>query len=405
MPTPPPQTTVNRYAAPDVGVATNAVDLDLRISHPDNSYNYQQLGAAGSGAANAVSGGIFNNVSGLDYLAQTDTTLAPYTFAGFAVENMSDVSVLDYGYGGGPFTADFEVGVPAAQDGCIAPNGTVSFSLLRVPVATPLIYTPGSDSLYGSGKMTFKEGVFSYSDIQEFSAGGTNAATYATPFANSSCIESFDGYAIQSEATHPTSSEADNMVVYMGPTGTFAGNAYTSFLQTDGTYSIPVRTGFLGVVHSAQPIDLSSVTQGNYKGFNLQPQSGSPGNPAFFGKTSMWVTSPVFEQGGGELVGGVESPFAVLFSNPPPQVTGNTRISFGAADSVESGLFPKAAITEPDPASMCPVAQQSTGSDGQVYCTFPVVALIEKSYGKFVIFIAGPEPTTGQSLFYALVQE
>jgi len=63
LPAPPAQGNVNRYVAGDVGVATNAVDLDLNISHPDGSYNYEQLGAAGAGTGNAISGGIFTAVS------------------------------------------------------------------------------------------------------------------------------------------------------------------------------------------------------------------------------------------------------------------------------------------------------------------------------------------------------
>lgn len=405
MPQPPAQANVNRYVAPDIGVATNVVDLDLWISHPNNNYNYQQLGAAGAGTVNALSGGIFTTVSDVEYLSETDRTIAPYTFAGFAAENQSDVVLLAYGYGGGPYTPDFEIGVPVAQTSCIAPDGTVPFAFLRVPVATPLTYTPASDALYGSGKLTYKNGSFSYTGIQEFAAGGAQAQTYKTPFADSVCIQSFDGYAIQSGATRPSASESDNMVVYLGPTGTFAGNTNTSLLQSDGTYSTPVRAGLVGAVQTSQSIDLGKLTQATFKGFNLQPQSGSPANPAYFGITSSWITSPVFAQGSGDLVGGFESPNSILFSNPPPQVTGNIRVTFGSPDATNAGLFPKASMTEPDPSGMCPAPQQSTGPDGNLYCSFPVVALIEQSYNKFAIFIAGPETTTGQSLFYALVQD
>lgn len=405
LPAPPAQGKVNRYVAADIGVATNAVDLDLTISSQNNSYSYQQLGAAGSGTANAISGGIFTAVSDVDYLSETDRTLAPYTFAGFAEENQSDVSLLAYGYGGGPYTPDFQIGVPVAQDGCIAPDGTVSFSFLRVPVAAPLTYTVGSDSLYGSGKLTYKNGAFSFSSTQESAIGGAAVANYKTPFANANCIQSFDGYAIQTTPTHPSDSETDNMVLYLGPTGTFVGTINMSFLQQDGTYSIGGRTALVGIVQRSQAIDVGKVTQATYKGFNLQPQSASPANPAYFGLTSQWITSPVFPQTGGDLVGGFENPYNLLFTNPPPQVVGNIHLVFGAADSANQGLFPNASLTEPDPSNMCPAAQQSTGSDGNTYCTFPVVALIEQSYSKFAIFIAGPEPTTGQSLFYALVQD
>jgi hypothetical protein len=405
LPAPPAQANVNRYVALDLGVATNTVDLDLWISHQNNSYNYQQLGAAGSGTANAISGGIFTAVSDVDFLSQTDRTLAPYTFAGFAAENPSDVSLLAYGYGGGPYTPDFQIGVPVAQDGCIAPDGTVSFSFLRIPVATPLTYTPATDTLYGSAKLTYKKGAFSFSGIQESAIGGAAAANYKTPFASGNCIQSFDGYAIQTQPTHPSASETDNMVLYLSPTGTFVAIINMSLLQQDGTYANGGRTAFVGVVQSSQSIDLGKVTSGTYKGFNLQPQSASPANPAYFGITSRWVTAPVFQQSGGDLVGGFENPYNVLFTNPPLPVTGNIHILFGAADSTNPALFPNASITEPDPSAMCPVAQQSTGSDGNLYCTFPVVALIEQSYSKSAIFIAGPEPTTGQSLFYALVQD
>jgi len=390
--------------AADVGVATNAVDLDFWISQPDNLYNYQQLGAAGSGTVNVYSGGSVTSVSAMDYLSQTDRTIAPYTFAGFSAENPSDVSLLGYGYGGGPYTPDFEIGVPIAQTGCVAPDGTVPFTYLRIPVSAPLTYTPGTDSLYGSGKLTFKAGTFSYTAIQDLAFGGAGATTYKTPFNNSYCIQSFDGYAIQTAPAHPSDGETDSMAIYLGPTGTMVGTITISLQQQDGTYAIN-RASLVGVVQAHSPIDLTQVTQGTYKGFNLQPQSGSPANPAYFGATSDWITVPVFEPAAGSLVGGFESPYNILFTNPPPQVTGNILITFGTQDSSNPGLFPGAELTELDPFMTCPAAQQSTGSDGNTYCTFPVVALIEQSYGKFVIFLAGPEPTTGQSLFYALVQE
>jgi hypothetical protein len=405
LPAPPPQADVNRYVTADVGVATNAVDLDLWISHQSNNYNYQQLGAAGTGTVNVYSGGIFTDVSDVDYLAETDRTLAAYTFAGFAAENKSDVSLLAYGYGGGPYTPDFEIGVPVAQNGCVAPSGTVPFTFLRIPVSTPLAYTPGTDSLYGSGKLTYKKGAFSYSGIQEFAIGGGSATSYTVPFADSYCVQSFDGYAIEAASTNPSASEQENMAIYLGPTGTIVGTVNISLVQPDGTFASAGRASLVGVVQASSQIDMSKASQGTYKGFNLQPQSGTPANPAYFGTPSTWITSPVFTQTSGSLVGGFESPYNVVFSNPPPQVTGNILITFGAQDSGNPGLFPSAQLTEPDPSSMCPPAQQSTGSDGNTYCTFPVVALIEQSYSKYVVFIAGPEPTTGQSLFYALVQD
>jgi hypothetical protein len=161
------------------------------------------------------------------------------------------------------------------------------------------------------------------------------------------------------------------------------------------------------MVVPATPVSLPAVTAGTYKGFYLNVGfNGGLGDPAYFGTSSGWVTSPVFTQTDSSLVGGFVDGYQWLYSGlPTPAVTGNIMINFGTQDSNHPGMFPSATITEQDLSNLCNVSQQSVGSDGNTYCTFPVVVMVGETYGKYEIFIAGPEPTVGAPLLYALVQD
>jgi hypothetical protein len=189
------------------------------------------------------------------------------------------------------------------------------------------------------------------------------------------------------------------VLVYLGATGAIVGEIE---LPPSGT-TYPLAD-FIGMVQPASPIDLTTVTQGSYKGLYLQPGSGQPSNLAYFGDKSAWITTPVFQQTATSLIGGNE-PAINLIYGPVAAIPGTILIDFGAQDSSHPGLFPSATVNEPDPNDLCPAEQQSSGPNGMTYCTFPVSALIGESYGKYAIFIAGPEPTTSQPLFYALVQD
>jgi hypothetical protein len=160
----------------------------------------------------------------------------------------------------------------------------------------------------------------------------------------------------------------------------------------------------LGMVEPKSAIDLGNVTQGSYRGRILDSSGVYSYTLAYFGVASAWITTPVFTQTATSLVGASVS--ASSFANSTAKKrTGNIVIDFGAQDSKHPGLFPKATITEPDSSNACPASLQSTGSDGNTYCTFPVAALIGQHYGKYAIFITGQEIPMGVPIFYVLMQD
>lgn len=406
LPAPPAQQSSNRYAALDV---LSNIDVNLEISHPGNSFDYEQIAPPGQ-ATISDAGGTLTPLVDFDFLSRTDTSGGTvFSQAGLSAENESDAVLLYFQQG-----SSFQIGVPVAETGCLAPDGAVKFNFLSIPLTlnaisgnagNGLTYNGQSDALYGSGSLSYNKTVFSFSNVEQKALGGATAATNTIPFADSYCIQSLDGYALQSKSVQISSQNgvttSANLEVYLGPTGTMAAAVKTA-TASSGTTSAGPTMNFVGAVQPAGAIDLSDVIQHSYKGFYEQPQSGTSLNVAYFGKSSKWLKTPVFTQPSTGLIGG-NGIFNASFS--PAPIHSNILFDFGAQDSVHYGLFPNATLKEQDPQKLCKPAQQSIGTDGNTYCTFPIAALIEKSYGKYVIFFAGPEPTTNQSLFYALVQD
>jgi hypothetical protein len=393
LPAPPAQTNINRYAGIDVVTGNQGVNWNWTISHPAQSYSYQLQQGVGSGAP-LNSGGVFSSFGDLEYLS--DTINVPYTSSGFATEINTGVSFLEDGYQAAA-TGPLAVGVLQQTQGCPAPNGSVKLVFLEVPTYTN--YSSATDALYGSTSLSYSNGVFHYTSTQQLASGGSSASTNTIPLTDSYCIQALAGYGMQSVpmtgANGSSTPASTTTLSYLSSSGMLVG----AIEQTNASI------GYLAIVEPAQPISIADVTAGTYRGFYNSRTQGTYGDPAYFGTHSAWVTSPVFSQSSGTLIGGYEDYYTLLFTNPAPTVTGNIVLSFKTEDANHPGLFPSATLKEPDPNNLCKASQQSIGPDGQTYCTFPVTALIAKTYGKYVIFLAGPEPTTGAALFYALVED
>ena len=387
LPAPPAQTKVNRYSG--IAVAGGGLaSWNWYISQPDQTYSYQPQEAAGS--STQPSAGVFSSVGDFEYLA--DSLYYPFGLEGLNVEIPSGVSVFDPSFAGTP-SDSIVVGVTLPTSGCLAPNGTIAIDYLQIPGAGSVSHSVATDSLYASANLSYRNGTFSYSNAQQFAVGGGAASTETIPFADSDCVQAFAGYGMQSVAVPVADGQFKSMLAYLGTSGVLAG-AVTG----------PDGGGLIGIVQPSKLIDLSAVTSGTYRGYYDQDADSIYQNPAYFGAKSNWVTSPVFQQNGSSLVGGYVDFYTFQFTYPETPVTGNILLDFGTQDSSHPGLFPSATVTEPSTPS-CPAARQSTGPDGNTYCTFPVAALIGESYGKYAIFISGPELTTGYPLFYALVQD
>lgn len=389
LPAPPAQTTVNTYSG--ISVAGGSVaSWNWYISQPGKTYTYQEQGSVADESTTSKSSGIFSSVGEFEYLS--DDLGPPFGLQGLNVEIPSAVSVFEQSYGGIP-SYSLAVGVALPTGGCLAPNGTITIDYLQIPGVGSISKTVATDALYASAGLSYRNGTFSYSKVQQFAIGGAAASTNTIPFVDSYCVQADAGYGMQSVSVPVADNAFQNQLAYLGTTGVLAG-AVTG----------PNGDGLVGIVQPSAPIDLASVTKGTYRGYYDQDGSNIYQDPAYFGATSKWVASPVFKQTGSSLVGGYVDFYTFEYTYPPAPATGNILINFGTQASGHPGLFPSATITEPNTSS-CPASKQSTGPDGNAYCTFPVAALIGESYGKYVIFISGPELTTGYPLFYALVQD
>jgi hypothetical protein len=388
LPAPTPQTNVNRYSG--IAVAGTAESWNWYISQPDQTYSYQPQGGAANQANSQLSAGVFSPVGDFEYLA--DDIYYPFGLEGLNVETPSGVSIMEPSFAGNP-SYSIVVGVTLPDSGCLAPNGTVTIDYLQIPGTGSISKTVATDTLYASARLSYQKGTFSYSNVQQFASGGANASTNSIPFVDSYCVQAYAGYGMESTPVPVADSQFRSSLAYLGTSGVLAG-AVTG----------PNGGGLVGVVQPSAPIDLSAVTAGTYRGYYDQDAESIYQDPAYFGAASKWVASSVFKQTASSLVGGYVDFYTFEYTYPETPVTGNILINFGAQDSSHPGLFPSASITEPNTPS-CPASKQSIGPDGNTYCTFPVAALIGKSYGKYVLFISGPELTTGYPLFYALVQD
>ena len=390
LPVIPAQTKVNTY----VGLAVGSnVSWKWYLSQPDQTYSYnEQVGVANPSQPSA---GILSSAGDFEYLADDLFPGIPYEMQGLNVEVPSGVSVLDPAINGSPILGTLVLGVPLPTGGCLAPNGTVAIDYLQIPVAGGISKTVATDPLYASAELSYTNGTFSYSNAQQFGLGGATASTNAIPFVDSYCIQADAGYGIQAVTGTASTSAGKTLITYVGTSGLLV--EYLSGIQNGGG-------SLVGIVEPSAPIDVSAVTAGTYRGYYDGLSSSGYADPAYFGIASAWVASPTLKQTGSSLVGGYVDFSSWVFTYPPTPVPGTILINFGTQDSSHPGLFPSATITEPSTAS-CPASDQSTGSDGTVNCTFPVAALVGKTYGKYVIFVSGPELTTGNSLFYALVQD
>ncbi len=389
LPTPPTPTDTTNYAG--VGVAGgNDNSWTWLISHPNQTYTYQlQQGASGTNGGSSA--GIFTSVGDFQFLA--DNSAYPYTEGGLNVEIDGGVSLLEPAFTGFPTDA-LAVGVAQLQTGCLAPNGKVSINFVQLQAPGKTSKTIATDATFAHADLSYSGGVFHYSNIQQLAISGAPASTKTIPFSDSYCIQAAAGYGLQSTPI-PVAGGSETSLAYLGGTGVLVGS---SAGPADSA-------GLIGIVEPSAPIDLAAVTAGTYRGFYDQDEVNVYQDPAYFGATSKWVTSPALPQTSGTLVGGYEDFFTFQFAVPENPVTGTIRIDFGSQDASHPGLFPAATISEPYTGNTCPVSERITGPNGAAYCTFPVVAIIGQSYGKFEIFITGPEPTTGNPLFYALLQD
>jgi hypothetical protein len=76
------------------------------------------------------------------------------------------------------------------------------------------------------------------------------------------------------------------------------------------------------------------------------------------------------------------------FPNDDPTTIAGTDITLalGAQNGSQNGLYNLATITIPDPNQVCSGSEAGRDGGGNPTCTFPAVALVAGSQGRFAIF-------------------
>jgi hypothetical protein len=390
LPTPPAQSQDNTYVGVSLDTANPTTFSIYQLSNSDSTFtaqNASKLSSTGGGSSSI--GGIF--VSNGDFQALASSANLS-TVVGFSSEIPSGVVVFNDSYS----TIPSSLGTPRQVNGCIEPSGSVAVDFLALPFSFSAA-TPSTDTLYGNASMSYTKSTFHYMNLQQYAAGGATATTNTVALPDALCTSTVEGNVMESPAD-AASSHAPSIAT-LSPTG---------ILQVASTPQAgpPAYSGerLLGMVEPKSSVDLASVTQGSYRGRAVDPTGVKSYSLAYFGVASAWITSPVFTQTATSLVGASVSSTSFI-NGTARKRTGNIMIDFGVQDSSHPGLFSKATITEPDSTNACPASLQSTGPDGNTYCTFPVAALIGEHYGKYIIFIVGQEIPKGVPMAYMLIQD
>lgn len=392
LPAPPAQSQDNTYVGLSMATNTSTTFSVYQLSNSNSTFSAQNvsLNTAGGGGQDSF-GGIFITNGDFQVLVPTPNLSSP---VGYSTEIPSGVVVFNEAYSASNVPSS--IGTPRQVNGCVQPDGSVTVDFLQIPGAWTTL-SPSTDTLYGNTTLSYSNSAFHYTNLQQYAAGGAAATTNTVALPGALCTSTVEGYVMETPAD-ATSGHAPSIAT-LSPTG---------ILQLASTPQTgpPAYSGqrLLGMVEPKSAIDLGNVAQGSYRGRILDPSGVYSYTLAYFGVTSAWITTPVFTQTATSLVGASVSSNSFANSTAKKR-TGNIVIDLGAQDSKHSGLFPQAAITEADPSGLCSASIQSTGSDGNTYCTFPVAALIGQHYGKYAIFITGQEIPRGVPIFYVLMQD
>jgi len=150
-------------------------------------------------------------------------------------------------------------------------------------------------------------------------------------------------------------------------------------------------TSAIGFAQPASPLNVSTITGVNYRGFSILPGAGSTYT------TQLLSFSPAASSSS-LLVGG-------NFPNDDPNQTSNTNftLSLGKQDPNNNGSFPNASITFPDPGQLCAISGEGTvgvDANGNPTCSQSATALVGSIGESYAIYLYSAHSASGATYQY-----
>jgi hypothetical protein len=374
----------------------------LSANHKTNSFrvvNQSQLTGSGSPL---IFSGIFAFDGGFLSFTQTNSNPAFQPF-GFTLEIPGRVAFVR------PDSATDSNGNPAAAPPIAsAPGGCwsfvmgVNFQFVTMPYgdwSNPNSnWNAATDSAYGSFQVSTGGTTWYLNNLAQFTLGRSPSQSAAT--LTGLCAASAVGTVI-SLPSNATMNSADTLVV--GPSGFFILNRG------------PNTSPEVGLMQPASALNTGRVVSLHYLGFVSEPaiQFPSPTIPpqpppnqiASFGP----CPSSICSSSGTSLIGGgfpLTNPTDSRSDDPTQPGSTNIIINLGAQNAASNGLYDSAAVTIPDPLSLC-AAPGTSGQDfeGNPTCTLAAAAVAGNPENRFAIFLIAQDVVNSSPMAIYLFQE
>jgi hypothetical protein len=375
----------------------------LSINHNTNSFSALDQSQLTSSGSPLTFAGIFVFNGGFLDFTQTNSSPAFQPF-GFTMEIPGRVafmipdSAIDSN--GNPAAAPPIASVPG---GCWSFVMGVNFQFVTMPYGN--WSNPGSnwnaatDTAYGGFQVSTGGTTWYLDNLAQFTLGKSPSQASAT-FSPGLCASSAVGTVI-SLPSNATISSTDTLVV--GPSGFFVLN--------QGPNTSPA----VGLMQPTSALNTGSLVSFHYLGFVSEPaiQFPSPTTPpqpspnqiASFGPCSTSSCSSA----GASLIGGgfpLDNPADSRSDDPTQPASTNIIINLGAQNAASNGLYDSAAVTIPDPLSLC-TAPGTPGQDsqGNPTCTVPAVAIAGNPESRYAIFLIAQDVVNSSPMAIYLFQE
>jgi hypothetical protein len=375
----------------------------LNVNHETNSFRVvDQSQLLGSGSP-LIFSGVFAFDGGFLNFTQTNSQPA-FQPLGFTIEIPGRVafvrpdSAIDSN--GNPAAAPPIASVPG---GCWSFVLGVNFQFVTMPYgdwSNPNSnWNAATDSAYGSFQISTGGTSWFVNNMAQFTLGkspGQPAATFSTGL----CAPSAAGTVVSLPSKSKTS-----------PTNTLVVGVSGFFILNQG----PNTSSAVGLIQPASPLNTRSVVSLHYLGFVSEPaiQFPSPNIPPQPPPNQIASFSPcpssICSSSGTSLIGGgfpLDNPTDSRSDDPTQPASTNITIDLGVQNAASNGLYDSAAVTIPDPLSLC-AAPGTPGQNlqGNPTCILPAAAVAGNPENRFAIFLIAQDVVNSSPMAIYLFQQ
>ena len=367
----PASAQVNNYVGTSPSLSALLAGVwGMRVDHSTNYFNLNDTGYDGASPINFI--GTLSTAGPFELFNSTYTNYPVSYLTGFyAIEVPGDAAIL------GPA----EVGVAPAptvfaeSNGCQPLSAATTFQMIQL--------APSVAESYGTISVNTGQSDWTFSNFDLLQVDGTDNKPAA--LSNGACAQAAEG-----EVTTIPVTVAGQPLTYtaaISPNGYFIMDR-DDVEATQSQLTAQALGPLVGVAQPSSPLNTSSLMAANYAGFEYDGNHASPQIPGLNSTTVQPISFSGSNATQTQMVGGT-------FPKGDPTQTPSTDISvnLGTQDPKNNGLYPAAAVTFPDPDSVCvSIPYGSMSASGNPTCTFRAVAVAGNPGGKYVLYLTVLNP-------------